>query len=449
MVTATEPVGKEKKVMVKGRRPKAKASATRTERAEKVRQAIVDLPDKLREQGFSSQMPKPTAIKTISEPMLDPKTSGWIGHVEEPLGILLQRVSVKDNFSQRPPFTHVTDSIYARLIRDFISGAAMPESKIAALGPANSMVKSLTERDIYYSIIDGLQRQYCYGLAVLLVWRREENISDGLMTSEAWESFAQVVEASGDPISATAELLERTMRYEVFYNIDLGSLLHYMVTFNTAQRRMSLNVQLEIMRKPLLEELEAAGIPIYHDRESLPGTQVPKEQFGASNLIIAMQTFITNNPQITAGAEAERILNTDQPYLDNVGDISDVAQTFKRIALDLHTQILGAYPNDPARRYILSNQTFLSGLCAACGYVRNRINMKSLDGALDKLLEHSKRPGEDPLNLEEYFEASASITTSRGKAMRRLVYDTFLRFFNGATTELEWMDTARQITGNA
>ena len=75
--------------------------------------------------------------------------------------------------------------------------------------------------------------------------------------------------------------------------------------------------------------------------------------------------------------------------------------------------------------------------------------MKSLHGALDKLLDHAKRDSEDPLNLGEYFEASGTITTSRGKAMRRLVYDTFLRFFNGATTELEWMDTARQITGSA
>ena len=33
----------------------------------------------------------------------------------------------------------------------------------------------------------------------------------------------------------------------------------------------------------------------------------------------------------------------------------------------------------------------------------------------------------------------------RGKATRRLVYDTFLRFFRGVTTELEWLDTATEI----
>jgi len=40
------------------------------------------------------------------------------------------------------------------------------------------------------------------------------------------------------------------------------------------------------------------------------------------------------------------------------------------------------------------------------------------------------------------------ITFARGKNMRRLVYDTFLRFFSGVTSELEWEDTVGQILGD-
>ena len=72
--------------------------------------------------------------------------------------------------------------------------------------------------------------------------------------------------------------------------------------------------------------------------------------------------------------------------------------------------------------------------------------MKMLDGALDKLEALLNRPDEDPLHLDEYFNSVSMITASRGKTMRRLVNDTFLRFFMGATAELEWLDTARQIT---
>jgi hypothetical protein len=53
---------------------------------------------------------------------------------------------------------------------------------------------------------------------------------------------------------------------------------------------------------------------------------------------------------------------------------------------------------------------------------------------------------DDPLNLEEYQRTVNSIKTSRGKAIRRLVYDTFLRFFNGTTPYLDWADAARQMS---
>jgi hypothetical protein len=77
--------------------------------------------------------------------------------------------------------------------------------------------------------------------------------------------------------------------------------------------------------------------------------------------------------------------------------------------------------------------------------VRNTLNMTSLDGALLRLMKELNKPEEDPLNLEEYQETTSNIKTSRGKSIRRLVYDTFLRFFNGTTNTLDWEDAAKQI----
>ena len=151
---------------------------------------------------------------------------------------------------------------------------------------------------------------------------------------------------------------------------------------------------------------------------------------------------------MAASTEAERFLNQNQGYLEDVGDIGDVARTLNRITTELHSAITQVYSDDSFKRSILSgNATFLQGLAAACGYIRNRVNMKALDGAFDKLIEEVNKPQEDPLRLEAYLESLKTITTSKGKAMRRLVYDTFLRFFTGTTVQLEWEDTARQITG--
>ena len=77
-----------------------------------------------------------------------------------------------------------------------------------------------------------------------------------------------------------------------------------------------------------------------------------------------------------------------------------------------------------------------------------------LEGALDKLIGLARpRRGDStrlttgPLRLDEYQAALETITSSRGKAIRRLVYDTFLRFFMGATNQLEWANTVSMMGG--
>ena len=72
--------------------------------------------------------------------------------------------------------------------------------------------------------------------------------------------------------------------------------------------------------------------------------------------------------------------------------------------------------------------------------------MRMLDAALDKLIGLLRQPSDDPLGLDEYQELIKNITSSRGKMMRRLVYDTFLRFFMGTTTRLEWTDAYRSLS---
>jgi hypothetical protein len=420
---------------------------TRIERTRKLHEVLINLAQELKSSGFISVLSPPGPITIIGPEIEDPKTQGKIGHVREPLGIYIQRLSVEDNFFQRPPFDHLTDPIYRRLIRDFIEGAAMPESRVAVLSWAGG-VRSLDADNIRFSIIDGLQRLYCFLIAILLVWRREDLVDDGVIPEEAWNFFAESVKRLGDPEIATGSLLRRTIRYEIFYAISLAGLLHYMVTFNSSQRRMSLRVQLEIMKKPLIEHLKSEGIPIWEDIGRMPGETRPKDKFLASDIVLATQAFITHNAHVTTAVETERFLDENQPYLDNIGDISDIMRTLKRISTEIHAKIAEVYPSNSAQRFLMMNgDPFLLGFVAACGYVRNRGSMEILDKALDKLLGEFDRPGDDPLRLEAYKGALDTVNVSRGKDARRLVDDTFRRFFLGVTTELDWLDTASQITG--
>src|SRR5580692_7710694 len=315
-------------------------------------------------------------------------------------------------------------------------------------------IKSLDEGGINYSIIDGLQRSWCYSTTVLLALHRDKLVTDRCITVEAWDYFRPFIEKLGDSEAAARTLLGRTIRYEIYYNIDLEGLLHYMVTFNTAQRRMSLQVQLEIMRRPLIDEIEAAAkIKIFRDTidiEATGKTQKPKDQFAASDIAVAAEAFITNNAQASQKEIAEELLEKDSGYTAtgvDVGDIADVVNMLRRLAQDIHPLMLLVYADEPGKKFYFSvGGTFLTGFTSACGYVRNRNNMKMLEGALEKLILLLKQPNEDPLGLEEYQELIKNITSSRGKMMRRLVYDTFLRFFLGTTTRLEWTDAYRSLS---
>jgi len=211
---------------------------------------------------------------------------------------------------------------------------------------------------------------------------------------------------------------------------------------------MSLRVQLEIMKKPLIEHLKSEGIPIWEDLGRMPGELRPKGKFLASDIILATQAFITHNAHVTTAVETERFLDENQPYLDNIGEITDIMRILKRISGEVHGKIAQAYQADPSQRFLMTTgDPFLMGFVAACGYVRNRSNMEILDKALDRLLGEFDRTASDPLRIEAYQRALETIHAARGRDARRLVDDTFRRFFLGVTTELDWLDTASQITG--
>jgi hypothetical protein len=441
----------EKVTKMKGRKPKAVKAPTKVERQDILRGRIIKLTEDLEAAGFAIKRPSP--VKPIAPEIPDGRTEGFIGHIEEELGTYIQRVSVTDNFYQRQPFDHLKDKIYRRLIRDFIDGAAMPEAKVAAMATTGGKLKSLEEQGTKYSVIDGLQRLYCYCIVILLVWHREKLIEDRCIPQDAWEYLKEVIEKIADPKIAVEQMLRRITRYELFWNIDLEGLLHYMVTFNTGQRRMSLEVQLEIMQRPLLKALEHdAKIEIFQDTANPSGKTKPKHEFAASDLVMATRAFIEFNPQLKKPDEAEGLLEREEGYTDiqssfDVGDINDVVNTLKKIGTEIHLKIMERYSDNPTHKYILSSGgVFLISFAAACGKVRNMLNMTSLDGALQKLMTELKKPDEDPLKLDEYQRTINNVKTSRGKTVRRIVYDTFLRFFNGTTPTLDWADAARQIS---
>src|SRR2546426_10924130 len=88
----------EKETKVRGRKTKLKMP-TRVERQDLLRQQIIRLTDDLEAAGFGNSLKMPTRPVTPVAPEIpDPRTEGFIGHIEEALGTYIQRGSVADNF---------------------------------------------------------------------------------------------------------------------------------------------------------------------------------------------------------------------------------------------------------------------------------------------------------------------------------------------------------------
>ncbi len=342
-------------------RPKKQRPLMKHERFLGIQTKILSMVSDLSGAGFADSFVIPGPIKPIHVPVQDRVTGAMVAHVEEPLGTYLMRVSIKDNYAQRQAYDHLRDPIYRRLIRDFILGGIIPESKIAAL---NSIVEanragSLNEDGLYFSIIDGLQRLYCFSTAVLLCSYGIELVREGLVTPDDWEYFGppvdQAIAQAGSQQNLVQTLLNRPIRYEIFYNIDLTDLLNYLVTYNTGQRRMTLPNQLEIMQQPLVQELERrTGAKVYHSLSATPNDKRPKHTFLAADLILAAQAFLTSNPQVKAANQAEALLQQES-FLEEGGDIKMALKFLESTVTKVQAKVMTAYAGDTYKEEILTS----------------------------------------------------------------------------------------------
>jgi hypothetical protein len=163
-------------------------------------------------------------------------------------------------------------------------------------------------------------------------------------------------------------------------------------------------------------------------------------------VLVATQAFLLEDPPITDAEEAERILSEDQSFLE-VDNIDDLNEVMVFLMQDLHNLMMKAYDPDSTKQHYLTSKksSFLFGLAAACGVIRG----DKEEGGMEKLKDGFNRlkrlfqTSEDPLSLDEYQAVVGRISGSRGKNTRNLVMHSFLAFFNGVTTRLNWMLTAK------
>lgn len=374
-----------------------------------------------------------TQIQIIGKGLRDGKTKALVVNSLASVAFLLTRFSGLSHWFQRKTFHHTRDDIYQRLIIAILKGYYVPPLRVAAVAE-NGKGKVNDPREAYdWTLIDGLQRTTCYIIAVLMAAFGDELVEMGCIDEDNWkENFREHALACN-----IDSLLMREQQMEVFYEIDLPGVLHFMLLLNSAQRQMNAKIQLELMNIPLIKMLEDEGIQLAKEQEKATDNRMEKSMFKGSNLIVAVQGFMQKNPQVMTSEEKESFLSEESEFLAPAENMTEVIEVLKIVTGPLQKAVLEKLDST----VLSEGEVFTTALMAAAGKYADGTNFDQLLVALKRLVGDVES-GKDVLALDTYWEVYGGIKSGKGRKIRSIICTAFQEYFRGDCKKLQWEQTA-------
>jgi len=269
-------------------------------------------------------------------------------------------------------------------------------------------------------IIDGLQRTTAI-----------QNVRDSLQDEEL------------------AKFLSRPLRVEVWPDITLSALTYRMILLNAGQKPMSLKHQLEVVSRPLCDDLAEkyqGRVSIYREKDTNRRSGPGQYQF--SIIAQAFQAFVQKSPHIDVRNEVIAELNQID-VLTNYGDSLEKTSGKADLTTEFESYIgfLVDFDDKLCRKYgertdsdegviiptgvnILSRDTFHLGMAAAYGWCTEH-KKDALDTAKQKLLALLDDEGADPLAIErlEKIQTGFRRKDNTGEQTRNLIFNGFKEYF--------------------
>ncbi len=373
-----------------------------------------------------------TSIETLGVGLPDSKTGAMVINALASVAFLLTRFSGLSHWFQRKTFHHTRDPIYQRLIIAILKGYYVPPLRVAALAQGGLVEDPKLADD--WTLIDGLQRTTCYIIAVLMVSLGDELVEMGCIDEKIWSEMFREDAAACD----INELLRRQQQLEVFYQINLTGVLHFMLLLNGAQRQMNAKIQLELMNVPLIKLLEGEGIQLVKEQEKAADHKLERNRFKGSNLIVGVQGYMQKNPQVMTTEEKESFLSDEREYLAPVEDMDEVIAVMKVVTGPLHNAVLSRLDST----VLSEGEVFTTALMAAAGKYADMTSFEQLLAALKRMVADIEN-GKDPLALDTYWEVYGGIKSGKGRKIRSIICAAFLEYFRGNCKQLEWEENAR------
>lgn len=248
------------------------------------------------------------------------------------------------------------------------------------------------------------------------------DIVDGLQRTNALRQVLEELEgASRDAF------LARSLRLEVWVNIEFFPLAYRMLLLNAGQRPMSMKHQIEILSSGLASDIgDLPGIDIIrtkdHRRRVRPG------QFHLAILAQAFQAWIQRSPNVDRTNLVVETMAVDEA-LDSLGIDLTVDEGQQR---DGFRQFVGwmlelDFALGEEFHRFFGNDTVVLGFAAAVGFAhKNEMLQERLPVAMSNLISRMRDENEvDPLGVGVFEEIRKSVDVKRsnvGEATRGLVF---------------------------
>lgn len=273
------------------------------------------------------------------------------------------------------------------------------------------------------------------------------DIVDGLQRTNALRQTLEEIDEKERHI-----FLHRSLRLEIWVNIEFFPLAYRMLLLNAGQRPMSMKHQIDILSGGLATDLQdLPGIEIIRLKDHK--RRVRAGQFHLSTLAQAFQAWMQRNPNVDRTNLVVETMAVDEALeslgIDLTGEDGNQRDGFRQfvgwlLRLD---QGLG----DEHNRFF-ANDTVVLGFAAAIGFAhKNEILQDRLNSAMSKLIAEVETRENDALGVVTFEQIRRSIDPKRsnvGEATRGLVFRAVREFImqDGTSPMIEcWTQSASMM----
>ena len=353
----------------------------------------------------------------------DKKVKSKVYIISIPVGEYLSRVESSTEGELEIQRTFLGFRVYKRLIADILQGALIPPISVI------SNEFGADEENSPFLVLDGLQRTYCFKIALDILSKKEESTYYRTI-KDSIPDFENPAFKNEDDFKKNYKIL-----VEIWTNMDITKTLYKMVVLNTGQKKMSLQHQLDILALELKKELEKE-LNILSSTNILTEKDIKSQKIKSSDLekkgYIKLYALTEGLVSYLKGSPVKNKQDAVEYLFERLESFENllsptVKEDIKFLLKNLHPNFKIKFQEKEI--YILSRyEPILIGLLASIGRLRKENKLKE---------ESLKALSKESINWNKFIEYYERFKSGIGSKRRKFAFEIFRGYLSGKFDNLQ------------